>query len=709
MTDPLRWEVRADGIAVLTIDHPGRPVNLLGQSLLKELLKVAEELRARQGLRGLLVRSGKPGQFLAGADLREVAALEGKTREEIAAFTDLGRAAFAAIGSLPFPTVGLIHGPCLGGGLELALALDDRIALDDDRTKLGAPEVSLGLIPTWGGTQRLTRRIGLPALDLLASGEPIGASQAATLGLVYDAVPPDELESQGVARLAELRAGDAWRELRSRWAGRLEIGPRAIEAAVRQTVSRWKIREGSAAWHALEAARNGARLDLAAGLEVEKAYALKRFGTPEASNRIALFFLRTRAAKEAGLPAGVGFSPVQRVGILGAGQMGAGIAAAMARSGLSTVLVDVDEERIAQGLARINLEETRRARTGRAGPQELANLVSRIETQTTPSALVGCDLVIEAIPEEESLKKRVFEELGHTLPADVILGSNTSSISIEKLAEFVPDATRFLGIHFFHPVERMELVEIIRSPSTSDCTTATAVELTRRIGKVPVVVNDGPGFLVSRVLFPYLNEGLILVEEGAHLDEVDAAAVEFGMPMGPIALADLIGLDTVASAAHLLAHAFPDRAVGAPLLDAMIAEGRLGRKSGVGFWRYEGPRGQPSPDPTLIPLLSRYRTGDRSPTSDEICRRLFFPMLLEAVRCLEDGIARDPGDIDLALVLGIGFPADRGGLLRWCDREGAGRIVHQLERYRGLGGRFLPCETLVRLAQQGGKFFPPSA
>jgi 3-hydroxyacyl-CoA dehydrogenase/enoyl-CoA hydratase/3-hydroxybutyryl-CoA epimerase/3-hydroxyacyl-CoA dehydrogenase/enoyl-CoA hydratase/3-hydroxybutyryl-CoA epimerase/enoyl-CoA isomerase len=700
MTVAVRFEERPGGFGVLTIDAPGKPVNTLSRGLLAAIRDEAGKLSVRADLRGLIVRSGKPGQFLAGADLREVAGLEGQGPEALEAFIDLGREAFARLGALPFPVVAEIDGPCLGGGLELALALDDRIASESDRTTLGTPEVSVGLIPAWGGTQRLIRRLGLPALELLATGEPVGAARAAAIGLVYDAVPAAELDDRSRARLERLRKDDFHLAQRARLTGPLEIGPRAMASAVRAAIGRARAREGSAAAVALKVASEGARLPLEDGLEREREGARLLFGQPGASNRIAVFFLRNRALKKR---VGIEAEEVRRVGVLGAGQMGAGIAAATARAGIETVLVDVDENRVADGLGRIEAEESRRIRSGRAALGEVTGLGSRIETATSISAFGGCDLVIEAVPEDVELKRRVYRELAHSLPADAILATNTTTISIDLLAEAVADATRFVGMHFFHPVERMELVEVIRGGATSDRTVATAVELARKVGKIPIVVNDGPGFLVSRVLFPYLNEGMILVEEGAHLDEVDAAAVAFGMPMGPIALADLIGLDTVAAAGRLLARAFPDRAVVSPLLDAMVSAGRLGRKAGLGFWRYE--KGEARPDPELVLLLGRHRSGDRSPPVEEATRRLFLPMLLEAVRALEEGIVEDPGDVDLALILGIGFPVERGGLLRWCDRETAGKILRWLEPFRGRGGRFEPSGKLESMAERGERFF----
>lgn len=697
---------RPDGVAVLTFDQPGRPLNTLGRDALEELARVAGDLAARPGVTGLLFRSGKLGSFVAGADLKEIAALADSDPSDRGRLIDRGLTAFGAMAALPFPTVALIDGPCLGGGLELALAFDDRIASDSPKTRLGLPEVKLGLTPCWGGTQRLPRLIGLPAIEIAAHGEPLDAGSAATVGLVHDLVSPDELLDAGLARLASLREGDAWLARRARANAPIDAGPHvlaaAIEAAERAVRSRSREPE-PVGLLVVEAIRRGATGTLAEGLEAERVAGLAVLGSPRATNLIGLFFLRTRASR--GPVAGLDSAPpIRGVGVLGAGQMGAGIAAAVARAGLPVVMVDVDEASVARGLDRIREEETRRVKSGRASAEELGGLLERLETATTASAFADRDLLIEAVPEDEALKRRVLSAMARDLPADAILATNTTSLSIDLLAEAAPDAHRFLGMHFFHPVERMELVEVVRGGQTHDRAVATAVGLARRLGKVPVVVRDGPGFLVSRVLFPYLSEAILMVEQGAHIDEVDAAALAFGMPMGPVALTDLIGLDTVAAAGHVLARAFPERALAVPLLDAMVTAGRLGRKSGAGFWKYASARAEAQPDPSLLPLLETFRESGRSFDRDEITDRLILVMLAEAARALDEGIARDAGDLDLAMVLGIGFPSWLGGPLRWADAQPTGALLRRLGELERLGPRFRPSGALAT----GGRFHGPA-
>jgi 3-hydroxyacyl-CoA dehydrogenase/enoyl-CoA hydratase/3-hydroxybutyryl-CoA epimerase/3-hydroxyacyl-CoA dehydrogenase/enoyl-CoA hydratase/3-hydroxybutyryl-CoA epimerase/enoyl-CoA isomerase len=386
--------------------------------------------------------------------------------------------------------------------------------------------------------------------------------------------------------------------------------------------------------------------------------------------------------------------------------MGAGIATAHARSGIPTAMVDVDNARVADGMARAQDVVMSRIKIGRATPQDMAQMLSRLSTSTSTQAFSDCDLVVEAVTENEAVKTEMYKKLAGNLRDDAILASNTSTISITRMAESAPHPERFVGMHFFYPVDRMELVEVIRGAKTDDLTVATIVALAKRIRKTPIVVRDCPGFLVNRVLFPYMNEALLLLQEGASMDAIDKAATRFGMPMGPIALEDLVGLDTSAYAGKVLAQAYPDRAVPTPILFDLVNAGRLGKKTGAGFRKYTGKGGKPEADPGFASFLDKHRTGDRSPSEEEITDRLFLPMLLEATRVLEESIVREPADVDMGLILGIGFPPYRGGILRWCDTEGAAKILERLEKYRQLGKRFQPTEALTRMAREKATFYP---
>ena len=705
-----RLEERDDGIAVLTFDLPDKKVNTLGREVLSELGKLVHSLSGRADLRGLLFRSGKPGQFIAGADLGELAMLAVASGEQAAGAIGLGMKLFGAVADLPFPTVALIDGNSMGGGTELALAMDERIVSREPHTKIALPEVKIGLIPAWGGTQRLPRLVGLgPAIEMITTGEAISAEKAAKIGFAFDAVPADRLIAEGTRRIEDLRRDDRWKSLRRCRREPMGLSPDALAFA-------FGIAEGAVAARtkgrypapvaALKAMRDGVNRPLAEGLVAETAAAMDVFGSPVASNLIGVFFGQTRLGRDPGVAdPGVKPSRVARAGVLGAGLMGAGIATAFARSGVPAAMVDVDDDRVADGMKRARAVVEGRVAIGRASPVDLANMLTHLNASTSRNILADCDLVIEAVTEDEAAKTAVFRELAGVLRPGAILASNTSTISITRMAEAAPDPSAFVGMHFFSPVDRMELVEVVRGEKTSDATVATVVAAARAIRKTPIVVRDCPGFLVNRVLFPYMNEALVMLQDGASMEAIDAEAERFGMPMGPIALEDQVGLDVSAFAGRVLAKAYPDRAVPTPILMELVKAGRLGKKAGAGF-RKHGGKGKAGDDPVVAAMLEKFRSDAPPPDASAIADRLFLPMLLEATRVLEEGIVREAADVDMGLILGIGFPPFRGGILRWCDTEGAANVLAKVETYRHLGPRFEPTETLVRHAKTGATFYP---
>ena len=701
---------RDDGIAVLTFDLPEKKVNTLGRDVLTELGSIVHALTGRTDLRGLLFRSGKPGQFIAGADLGELAMLAVASKEQAALAINLGMRLFGGVSDLPFPTVALIDGNSMGGGTELALAMDERLVSKEAHTKIALPEVKIGLIPAWGGTQRLSRLVGLgAALEMITAGEPISAEKAVANGFAFDAVPSDRLIDEGVRLIEDLHRDERWKSLRDTRRKPLGLSPDAAAFA-------FGVAEGAvfgktkgqypAPLAALKAMRTGVNLPLPEGLAAETAAAMDVFGSPVASNLIGVFFGQTRLGRDPGVSdPSIKPKPISRAGVLGAGLMGAGIATAFARSAIPSVMIDIDDARIANGVKSARTVVESRIAIGRASTNDLANMLSYLNASTSRTALGECDLIVEAVTEDESVKTAMFRELASVIKPGAILASNTSTISITRMAEAAPDPSTFIGMHFFSPVDRMELVEVIRGEKTSDETVATVVALAKKVRKTPIVVKDCAGFLVNRVLFPYLNEALILLAEGVPMDAIDAAAEKFGMPMGPIALEDQVGLDVSAFAARVLSKAYPDRAVGSPLLIDLVKAGRLGKKTGAGF-RKHAAKGKPTADPAFAAILERHVQGSSTMDAAEIIDRLFLPMLLEATRVLEEGIVRDPGDVDMGLILGIGFPPFRGGILRWCDTEGAANLLAKIERHVRLGKRFEPTESLIRNAKTGATFYP---
>lgn len=400
-----------------------------------------------------------------------------------------------------------------------------------------------------------------------------------------------------------------------------------------------------------------------------------------------------------------------RVGVLGAGQMGAGIAATLLRSGISTSMVDVNPDILEAGSARARQLAAGRSKSQseKADDSGSARIASLLSTSTTPAPLADCDVVIEAVTENEAIKTGIFLALGDVLREEAILASNTSTIPISRMARSWAHPERFAGMHFFHPAQRMELVEVIRGEQTDGQTMESLVNLASRLGKTPIVVRDCPGFLVTRVLFPYLSQALELLLAGVPMDTVDAAAVQFGMPTGPIALQDFIGLDTVLAISRVMAEGYPDRARTSPLLVEMVRMGRLGQKSGAGFRKHDRNVSRPAADPAFEPLLRHYQhhsTG-HSPDQQEITDRLFLPMLFEAIKAMDEGIVSNPADVDTGVTLGLAFPASRGGILAWCDSEGSGVISDRAARYEFLGPAFHPPASLARMAGAKGSFHAP--
>jgi 3-hydroxyacyl-CoA dehydrogenase/enoyl-CoA hydratase/3-hydroxybutyryl-CoA epimerase/enoyl-CoA isomerase len=699
------------GIALVTFDVPDKKVNTLSEGVLRELAVLVGQLAQRTDLRGLLLRSAKPGQFIAGADLNDLAALAYITPEQAAKALGAGHQIFTGLSRLPFPTVALIDGNCLGGGTELALSMDDRLVSAAAHTQVGLPEVKIGLIPGWGGTQRLPRLIGLnPAIEMITSGEPVSVAKAVALGLAFDAVPADRLVEEGKRRLEYLQKSGEWKTRREQL--RQPLGLDQDEMMFAFAVAEGLVKSKTKGQYpapiaALKAIREGCNLPLEEGLKAEQRAVGEVVGSPILGSLIAIFFMKNRLSRDPGVSdPGIAPRSVKHVGVLGSGLMGAGIATANARSGIRTAMVDVDDDRLKDGLHRATDVVMSRIKIGRATPQDLANMLAMLSTATNPAIFADSDVVIEAVTENPTLKKEVYQKLAKVLRDDAILASNTSTISITKLAESAPHPDRFVGMHFFNPVDRMELVEVIRGEKTSDETVATVVALAKRIRKTPIVVRDCAGFLVNRVLMPYMNEALLLLQEGVPMEAMDRAATKFGMPMGPIALSDMVGLGTACYAGKLLAAAYSDRAVTSPILEEMLKIGGAEHKSALRFWTSKGKGGKSEPNPAVLSIIAKHKTGDRTMDEAEITDRLFFPMLLEATRVLEEGIVREPGDVDMGLILGIGFPPFRGGILRWCDTVGAGNIVERLNRFASLGKRYEPTESLLKLARSGETFYP---
>lgn len=704
----LRLDFPQPGIARITYDQPGSRANTLNQGVQTEFENILTELEKTPDLQGLIFCSGKPGMFIAGADLKELVALN-PNAANAKDLTLRGLAFMARFEKLPCPTVALIDGACMGGGTEVALAMDYRLAGSHPKCEIGLPETKIGILPGWGGTQRLPRLIGPSlAIEIICTGEPVKAARAREIGLVWDAVPSDKLLEEGLRLLAWSRQSADWKKVRTKKFQPVGLSEDQHQytfgVAKAQMLAKTK-GQFPAPLAALDAIARGCNLTLEEGLKIETECFLPLVGSTISRNLIAIFFMNQRLAKDPGV-ADASLKPmdVTKVGVIGAGIMGSGIVGAHLRKGIPTVMIDVNQAALDKGIASITKVMQSRIDIGRATPSDLVSVLSLLNTTERYSQLADRDVVVEAVVENEEVKTKLYIELNDVLKPDAILASNTSTISITRMASAVKNPANFAGLHFFNPVDRMQLVEVIRGDNTSDQTVVTLVALAKKVGKTPIVVKDCPGFLVNRILFPYLNEAMVLLEEGANPRVIDKAASDFGMPMGPITLSDLVGLDTALYAGMVVNRAFADRAKDTKILAELVQAGRLGQKSGAGFYSYaKGSRG--IDDPGFSAIMEKCRTGRREIGAEEIRDRLFLPMLVEASLVLSEGIVRDPADVDMGLILGIGFPVQHGGLLRWADTVGLSEVLKRLAKYESLGKRFVPTEQMRKLAAQGKGFF----
>ncbi len=708
-----------DQIAVLTLDQPGRSANILSASVLTEFESRLDEIDAKGNARGLIIISAKPGIYIAGADLTEFAASVDHPAEEIIALSRKGQDLFARLSKTTYPTIAAIDGLCVGGGLEMAVWCDRRIVTDSPATQLAFPEVKLGLFPGWGGTARTPRMIGLAnAVEIVTAGENISAFEALKLGLADDMVSSHpamknvdgaSLLDTAVRMINREQDSGTWLEDRKQWSAPIQQSETelAFLGATASAVIQQKTKgHYPAPMVALELMIEASLLDLEAACVAESEAFAPLFGSPVNRSLLNIFFLNDRAKKQG--PKSDPANVIKSAAVIGAGIMGQGIAAANIKRGVQVQLSDARSEALQQGIANTVREASFNKQTRSTDPELAVQRASQIRPVVDLAKTTECDVVIEAIIEQEDIKKEVFAKLEATLGKETIICSNTSTIPITQLSEALKHPERFCGLHFFNPVRKMPLIEVIRGEKTSDETIDRMVNYSRQLGKTPVVVNDGPGFLVNRLLMPYMNEAAMMVGEGADPKEIDKVAKRYGMPMGPIELHDVVGLDTCLHAGRVLHAAMSDRVEPAPIIEPLVKVGRLGQKNGKGFFDYMPTK--PGKPPRALPsgeLLGVVKQLGIKPAIDGLSPsdRLLMPMLLEATRAVEEGIVADVRDVDLALILGIGFPPHRGGLFHWADQVGAEAILERLKPFESLGKRFEPTAMLLDAAKQGKKFY----
>ncbi|MDX2194065.1 MAG: 3-hydroxyacyl-CoA dehydrogenase NAD-binding domain-containing protein [Gemmatimonadales bacterium] len=693
-------------VVVLVLDVPGEPVNTLGRPVADELAAALELARADATVAGVVLISGKADNFIAGADIREFTQV--RTAAEAEALSRFGQEMIAAVEAFPKPVVVAIHGACLGGGCELALGCHWRVASDHPKTQIGLPEVQLGLIPGAGGCNRLPRLVGVrAALDIILAGKGERAAKALKVGLVDELVPRPILRETAVRAALRLareglpKRGAAGAGLAGAVLDRTGPGRRLV---YRQAAAQVRRKTGGH-YPAPLAALETVRVSLEQGLEAGYALERRTFGelaVGEVSRRLVeIFFASTALKKDDGVadpPADV--PPVRTLGVVGAGFMGAGIAGTAAlQARIPVRLRDTELARVGRGLRAAQGLLDERLRRRRLGRPEHARLVQLLSGGADLAGLAGADLVIEAVFEDLAVKRAVLAEVQGAAPPRAVFASNTSTIPIGRIAEGAPRPGRVLGMHFFSPVEKMPLLEVIPHAGTEPDAIVQAVRFGRALGKTVIVVADAPGFWVNRILTPYLNEAGLLLEEGAPIDLLDQVMTRYGFPVGPVTLLDEVGLDVGLKGGAVMHQAIGARLEPSGVVAKMVADGRLGRKNGRGFFTYADGKKE-GVDASVYALLGvQPKPGTNAAMAEE---RLVMAMLNEAAHALGEGVVRSARDGDLGAVFGIGFPPFRGGPLRALDAIGAARAVETLQRLQAEhGARFAPAPALVAAAHDG--------
>ena len=701
----IRHDIGDDKICVLTFDRPESGANIFDAATLDELSEHLDFVENDASLRGVIIASAKKSIFIAGADLKTLLqqAQSGEMREFIAK----GQRIFDRLADLKIPTVAGIHGASAGGGYEVTLACDYRIASDDPATRIGLPETTLGLIPAWGGCTRLPRLIGTEkAADVILKGKLYSAQEALKLGLVDEVASRDQLLDRARQKLRDGKRPSPGAS-RPPLPGQGEA--RGVAGGEGRTIS------NAGPSRALEITNRTLSITPAESLKLELD-AIVELGKAESTqNLIRNFFLAEKYKK--GSP-GAPPEKVKHAAVIGAGVMGSGIAQWLSARGVTVILRDIAREQIDRGLANIEKTYADAVKRGLMTEEKAKQGRARICGSTAPMELRDVRFVIEAASEKMNIKKEVFRELAMEAGPKTIVATNTSALPINELADMTVSPEHVIGLHFFNPVSRMKLVEVVIAKETSDETRDRSLGFVRQIGKLPVIVRDSPGFLVNRVLFPYLLDAAELFESGLEADKIDSALVQWGMPMGPLRLIDEIGVDITIDIGNTLERAYGKRDHVSAVLLWLRDQQMLGRKTGAGFYKYEGKTNKPNEslmqwrvvaggaDPGRGEGSTKSQPGSSPPATDvDLAHRLVFLMVNEATRCVEEKVVDSPEDADYGMILGTGFAPFRGGPLRFAEHFGLKKVVDELERLAQSEEKFSPCELLRKHARDGTKFY----
>jgi len=700
-------------IALVEFDLIGEKVNKFSTQVMKRLENVCDEL-ANSNYKAVVFISRKNKIFIAGADIDEIKGIREKS--EAYRLVTIGQAIINKVEDLPMPTIAAINGACLGGGCEFSLACDYRIATDDASTKIGLPEVQLGIIPGFGGCIRLPRIVGLAnSLDIILAGKSVDAKKAEKIGLVDKWVPALQLEERALQMAEDIiskgakkrkkyfKCRSAIESFLNSFVGRVIVFKKAREGVLKQTRGNYP-----APIQALKVIKRTVCMsNRAKALDIEAKGFSEVATTDISKNLIHIFHMTEAIKKQNGVSdPNVKPLPVNKVAVLGAGTMGGGIAQLAADRGMDVRVKDISNEALAKAYQTARDIWDKALKRKKISRYDLNAKMALISGGTTYDGFSQCDLVIEAIVEDMEIKKKVIAETVKHVPPNCIIATNTSSLSVTEMGTAHPHPENFAGMHFFNPVHKMPLIEVIRGSKTSDVVTATVFDVSKRMGKFPVVVKDGPGFLVNRLLLPYLNEAVYLLSDGMSVEKIDKYYLDFGMPMGPLHLIDEIGIDVAVKVAKIFHKSFGRRAEPSPLMSKIVETGRLGKKNGKGFYIYDSDGKKLSVDQKVYSDLGlKFPSGSIS--SDECVKRGVFAMINEAALSLiEDHIVNTPQEVDLAMIMGTGFPPFRGGLLKYADSIGSQIICDELEEFATkIGERFKPSAPLKNMAKTNRGFY----
>jgi 3-hydroxyacyl-CoA dehydrogenase/enoyl-CoA hydratase/3-hydroxybutyryl-CoA epimerase/enoyl-CoA isomerase len=701
-----------DGIVELKFDLAGDSVNKLNQAALKDLDAATQALAKAPDVKGVILTSGKP-VFIVGADVTEFTGMFAAGEEAVAKGVLEVNKMLCRFEDLPFPTVAAINGICLGGGLELALACDYRVM--STAASAGFPEVKLGIFPGFGGSVRMPRVIGIDnAVEWIATGSDKKPDAALKDGAVDAVVAPELLRDAALAMVKEAIAGKLdWKAKRAEKLAPVKLN--ALEQMMAFTSS-MAVVGGKAGPNypapmlALRSMQESAGKGRDDALAIEAKYFAKAATTPQATALVGLFLADQGVKKASGSWAKKSAKEIKQAAVLGAGIMGGGIAYQSASKGTPIIMKDIRAEALDLGMNEAGKLLSKQVEKGKITPAQMSATLARIRPTLNYGDFKDVDIIIEAVVENPKVKKAVFAEVEGMVRDDTIIASNTSTISISYLAEGLKRPQNFVGMHFFNPVHMMPLVEVIRGKQSSDEAVAATVKLAQKMGKTPIVVNDCPGFMVNRVLFPYFAGFHMLLRDGADFTAVDKVMEKFGWPMGPAYLMDVVGMDTGVHAAGVMAEGFPDRMKPdfQSTTEVLVGHKRYGQKTGSGYYTYvPDKKGKPkkSPDPTTYELIKGVVAERKEFTPDEIIARCMVPMVNEVARCLEEKIVASPFEADMSLIYGIGFPPFRGGACRYVDQMGVANFVALADQYKSLGKLYDAPKLLRDMAAAGKKFF----